>query len=481
VTATVIHGDCIAEMRAMADASVDAIVTDPPYLISFMGSAWDSADGIAGKPEVWREALRVLKPGGYIIAFSSSRTWHRMAVAIEDAGFITHPMVGWITGQGFPKATRLKVPGTDHLRYGLQALKPALEPIYMGQKPMVGTGTQNWLAHGCGALNIDGCRVPSEGGRHRDGEASQNRRYTERGASDFAALPGPRGGDPAGRWPANVITDGSPEVLDAFAAFAPKGSNPARYFASLGDVETRVSLDDASLSSFANAILLECQKKYASIARSGSGLPSQSAVSVLTHAVMRASTGAITLSDCRGLGEIVTESSMTLLCESVIITILSIAKSALPEPLPEKPFLSGNRARVAVATTPTGTTRITISHWKSDGSVDPVICSITPTKPGLSGAPFDTATRVHYAAKASKSERASSTHPTVKPLSLMKYLCRLVCPPGGTVLDMFCGTGTTLLAARLEGFHAIGIEQDAAYVADARKRLGLTFELEAAD
>lgn len=349
MTATVIHGDCIEQMRAMADASVDAVITDPPYLISFMGAKWDSADGIAGKPEVWREALRVLKPGGYIIAFSSSRTYGRMQVAIEDAGFITHPMIGWIFGQGFPKATRLKVPGTEHLRYGLQALKPALEPIYMGQKPMVGTGTQNWLAHGCGALNIDACRVGTDEVKTKDAVRSAHDSIgTFRENGGGARSSGSGANHAAGRWPANVIHDGSPEVLDAFAAFGERKSGA----------------------------------------------------------------------------------------------------------------WDGKRN--------TSKTRDVFGVFESRDE--------TP-RAGDTG----TAARFFYAAKASKADRAGSTHPTVKPLSLMRYLCRLVCPPGGTVLDMFCGTGTTLLAAQMEGFHAIGIEQDAAYVADARKRLGLTFELEAAD
>ena len=98
------HGDCLQVMRGLPDASVDAVVTDPPYLIGFMGKGWDGADGIAGKPEVWREALRLLKPGGHLLAFGGTRTWHRLAVAIEDAGFEVRDSIAWLYGSGFPKS-----------------------------------------------------------------------------------------------------------------------------------------------------------------------------------------------------------------------------------------------------------------------------------------------------------------------------------------------------------------------------------------
>ena len=98
-----INADCIEAMKAMADNSVDAIVTDPPYELGFMGKSWD-ASGIAFNIEVWQEALRVIKPGGHLIAFSGSRTYHRMAVAIEDAGFQIRDQIMWVYGSGFPKS-----------------------------------------------------------------------------------------------------------------------------------------------------------------------------------------------------------------------------------------------------------------------------------------------------------------------------------------------------------------------------------------
>lgn len=295
-------GDMLSVLPTLAENSVDSVVTDAPYHLTsivkrfgadgaapaksgktgafarasagFMGKQWDGGD-IAFQPETWAHVLRVLKPGGYIIAFSSSRTYQHMAVAIERAGFITHPLIGrlfdqggdiaafldsltpaqleafclildrndpvagllaYIFGSGFPKATRLNACALDgpfarldveKYRYGAQALKPALEPIYMGQKPFSEeTGTENVLRHGTGALNIEACRVGGDeqlragAGRlwshGRDGEASSVRRYQDRGGTNFAPLPGPRGGAPEGRWPANLIHDGSEEVVSAF-------------------------------------------------------------------------------------------------------------------------------------------------------------------------------------------------------------------------------------------------------------------------
>lgn len=269
-----INGDCIRAMRLMValGVRVDSVVCDPPYHLQsivkrfaktgrtesttsrsgphqrtargFMGKQWDGGD-IAFRPETWRLCFDLLKPGGYIFAFSGSRTYHRMACAIEDAGFIVHPMKGWIFGQGFPKAHNPKIEGMEGWRYGGQTFKPALEPIFFGQKPPDRKMRDNIRTHGTGAINVDACRVfGPEDAVERDGEPSQLRRYTERGGTDFAAHSGRRykvkrlepgatlektGGNwrpddgpvyegelKPGRWPANVVHDGSDEVLAAF-------------------------------------------------------------------------------------------------------------------------------------------------------------------------------------------------------------------------------------------------------------------------
>lgn len=300
-------GDNRESLASLPDNSVDSVVTDPPYgLVSiqkrfgkdgaapartekndgsfarlsggFMGKAWD-ATGIENDPAFWAEVLRVLKPGGYIVAFSSSRTYHRMACAIEDAGFTTHPMIGWLNGQGFPKAhaadkaidkmlgkegnvvpvgapVKRLIPGADQYRtgdwikdngreyqpgsympatdeaaqwqgwaYGGQVRKPALEPIYVGQKPFSEkSGAANILKWGVGAVNVEGCRVPSESGRPLvvPDRRSGNNTYSD-GLHGSKAV---EGGTDLGRHPANIIHDGSAEVVALFPDS--NGSGPAR-------------------------------------------------------------------------------------------------------------------------------------------------------------------------------------------------------------------------------------------------------------
>jgi len=214
-----IHGDCLEVLRSMPDCSVDAVVTDPPYGLSFMGKKWDYD---VPSVEVWAECLRVLKPGGHLLAFAGTRTQHRMAVRIEDAGFEIRDMIAWVYGSGFPKSldvskaidkaagadrevvsrqlhrkrssvggimntvevpryNTVTAPATDAAKqwqgWGT-ALKPALEPITVARKPLIGTVAENVLQHGTRAINVDGGRV--EGGR----------------------------------WPANFIHDGSEEAID---------------------------------------------------------------------------------------------------------------------------------------------------------------------------------------------------------------------------------------------------------------------------
>ena len=221
------EGDCLDVMRGMADASVDSIVTDPPYGLGFMGKAWD-----IGVPavDVFVECLRVLKPGGHLLAFGGSRTYHRLAVAVEDAGFEVRDQLMWLHGNGFPKSLDIakaidKAAGVEredkfeggmtrdaaHTRAARQwqgwgtALKPAHEPIVLARKALVGTVAQNVVAHGCGAINVDGCRIEVDRSPDQDG------------ATNFRA-----GGGYAvsGRFPANVMHDGSDEVIDLFPASA---------------------------------------------------------------------------------------------------------------------------------------------------------------------------------------------------------------------------------------------------------------------
>ncbi|WP_328990365.1 site-specific DNA-methyltransferase [Pseudomonas aeruginosa] len=201
-------------LKTFPDNSFDSVVTDPPYGLSFMGKRWDYD---VPSVEIWAECLRVLKPGGHLLAFAGTRTQHRMALRIEDAGFEIRDIIAWVYGSGFPKSKNLD---GDWQGWGT-ALKPALEPITVARKPLAGTVAANVLAHGTGTLNIDGCRInPTGESRERVGEATQDQRYTDAGGTNFAMKPGPRGGDAAGRWPANLIHDGSIEVVALFPADA---------------------------------------------------------------------------------------------------------------------------------------------------------------------------------------------------------------------------------------------------------------------
>ena len=315
----IIYGDCIDAMREMADNSADSIVTDPPYGLGFMGKAWDALP----PGEEWAaECLRVLKPGGHLLAFGGSRTWHRLAVAVEDAGFEIRDSIAWMYGSGFPKHRA--------------ALKPAFEPIVMARKPFKGSLTANEAIHGTGALNIDACRIDANGevltggtgtvGKHE----GWDRPYMHDGAQreNYKST--------AGRWPANVVLDDTTAEL----------------------------LDEQS-------------------GKAGGGY------------------------GVRGKGG--------------------------------KVYANGEGFANSLAETGQ-----TVGYGDSGG-----------------------ASRFFYVAKAPKRERPvvdGIAHPTVKPLALMRWLIRLVTPEGGTVLDPFAGSGTTVEACILESLHCIAIEREVEYL-----------------
>ncbi|WP_236175956.1 DNA-methyltransferase [Pseudomonas pseudonitroreducens] len=198
-------GDCLEVLRTIPDNTIDSVVTDPPYGLAFMGKRWDYD---VPSVEVWTECLRVLKPGGHLLAFAGTRTQHRMACRIEDAGFELRDMIAWVYGSGFPKSKNLD---GDWQGWGT-ALKPALEPITVARKPLAGTVAANALAHGTGALHIDACRIPAEPMQANTGSGGlPRRREHEQRGPGLVAQP-----HAEGRWPANLIHDGSDEVLAAF-------------------------------------------------------------------------------------------------------------------------------------------------------------------------------------------------------------------------------------------------------------------------
>lgn len=375
-------------LKTLADNSIDAIVTDPPYELGFMGKKWD-ASGIAYDVDLWRECLRVLKPGGHLLAFSGSRTYHRMTVAIEDAGFDIRDQIMWLYGSGFPKSHDVskaidKMAGAEREVIGISprhgggivgngtsyevkpaipnitapateaakewngwgtALKPAHEPICVARKPLIGTVAENVLTHGTGGINVDGCRVH---GTKESYEHDIKRRGYKDGANHVMKankdikfnVPITKNHDHntlkyvfQGRWPANIIHDGSAEVLAGFPS--DEKQSPARFF--------------------------YCAK--ASKKDRDEGL--------------------------EGFEE------------------------------RERPTM-GN---------------------------------------GIGGQPNQ------------QMQNNRNHHPTVKPTNLMQYLCRLVTPPNGVILDPFLGSGSTGKAAIYEGFQFVGFDLSAEYVEISRARI----------
>jgi DNA modification methylase len=385
------NGDNASVMPTLAENSVDAIVTDPPYGISFMGKRWDYDIPTV---EQFAECLRVLKPGGHLLCFCGTRTQHRMAVNIEDAGFELRDVIAWLYGSGFPKSLDVgksidkaagaerEVVGSRKMRelpsdvpfgQGLitshanaiagrntaaqvdvditapateaakqwdgwgTALKPSMELITVARKPLIGTVAANVLKYGTGALNVDACRIGLDGTENLDAKQRQSVGNPDMYSDIAKGLIGTEipTYNPSGRFPANTIHDGSEEVLALFPETAGK----------IG---------------------------------------------------MKGNTG------------------------------------------------HGNSI-----------------YGKFDHQED--------RTPGTTDT--GSAARFFYTSKADKTDRDGTKHPTVKPIDLMRYLVRLVCPVGGIVFDPWCGSGTTVYAARAEHCKAIGIERELEYVTDAANRL----------
>ena len=639
-------GDCLETLRTLPDNSVDSIVTDPPYGLSkepdmaevlrhwlagddyqhkgsgFMGKTWDS---FVPGPAIWRECLRVLKPGGHLLAFFGTRTQDMGTLAIRLAGFEIRDSISWVYGSGFPKSmdvskaidkaedyklqaahrrawveavqeAGLSLPGnsrhdwtvgehapgnkwwaefeawlpglsgekreaierivvgkgfkprptfhtadiggeaeaneyaittaaTDAARqwegWGT-ALKPAHEPITFARKPLAKghTVAANVLAHGTGALNIDGCRVePTGESRERAGEASQDRRYTEAGGTNFAAKPGIHGGDPAGRWPANLIHDGSDEVVALFPAEAVAAapvmgteptangfSGPVKYSGMRERVAGAFHGDSGSAARFfkqfevTDDVWLANLSPALSVERNLSLQELADAIAQ-SDAVTSALPEGIALSAATEPSTSVTPSESRLIATAVIQAIPRFVTASLLGPLHDVLILSPSPVKLVARREQIGTTTITASLSLSAGSAASITFSIMP-KSSEAGAKASKPSpgKFIYCAKASRkdrneglpssdqpavatnatmreredanwSARNGNFHPTVKPTDLMAYLCRLVTPPGGVVLDPFMGSGSTGKAAIREGFRFIGCELLPEYGDIARARL----------
>ena len=516
-------GDSRDVLKTLGDCSIDSIVTDPPYALvsivkrfgksgsaavkvpeggsgayarasaGFMGKKWDTGE-TAFAVEFWAECLRVLKPGGHVAAFSGTRTYHRLACAIEDAGFEIRDQLAWCYGSGFPKShdvskgidkaagaerevvgvnrgamsgwnadggtkfidRAITAPATDAARewegWGT-ALKPSWEPICFARKPLSeSTVAANVLRWRTGALNIDGCRVETDEDRRRNARGGENG-LTGTGTFKIRERRAEEQPQTAGRWPANVCHDGSDEVVAAFP------SNSARFFFNASDeLCTQNNASDAELR------FPQANELVGSVLK---GAVEQSTPQLVLKSI-----------DFPAPFTSVTPSELKQTSARLIEMIQSFAKKCSRESLPAKLTLSDSLVSIAAVCERIDTITITISLSKSNGSVAPVTFNITLTNSEVGAkdsAP--SSARFHYSAKASKADRAGSKHPTVKPIDLKRWLARLITPPGGTVLDPFAGSGTTGAACRLEGFSAVLIEREAEYQQDIRNRFATSADL----
>ena len=473
----IVHGDSLDVMATMPAESIDAVVTDPPYGIGFMGRGWDR--GVIGVP-FWEQALRVAKPSAYLLAFGGTRTVHRLASAIEDAGWIIRDMLVWGYASGFPKSKA--------------SLKPAWEPIVMARKP----GPLRELA-------IDACRI----GTTRDVSASHSRTAPTIGATGFADRRVESELDPnLGRWPANIILtdpifDGGWEGVvgggETSSGLGTRRSPFDSYSGGFGatDEVTATYGDSGTYSRFFQIPRgASCDWCGASTADPSSSQPSPLDGSAPSDAAISTDGQQVSI-------ERLMDSPNTSAIET----------SSLSDDAANTPHTRRSRQR--------GTSHA--STRPSSPAKSPDVASpetdTTTTIPGLSmcatcveattsvtTSPSPSYTRFLIIPKADRADREpvlgglpvgfaptmndgiggrehspndprsyrQNVHPTVKPTDLMRHLVRLVTPTGGTVLDPFLGSGTTGLAAEMEGFDWIGIEKEAEYVAIAEARLNGT-------
>lgn len=478
---TVRRGDSLEVLKALPPNSIDSIVTDPPYALSMMGAKWDTFKGEDGETsnqafqrwcEEWaRECLRVLKPGGHMLAFGGTRTFHRLVSGIEDAGFEIRDTIHWHYASGFPKSRNIskdidkisgakreavgkkKAPGfakanvkhgaqkrskTEFVEYSKEsvtkdakkwegwgtALKPAQEPICVARKPLSGTVAQNVLAHGVGALNIDGCRLsplsPEEVAR------------SGRSTGGYSGGLGPvswkeENKKHPGRWPANLVFSHT-EECEVVSSSKINGGKRGGYqggkrkggFFSIGSdkgdskpngrVYGEETIELWSCHPLCPVRLLDEQ------------------TGVLKSGLMKKGTRRSAGGGYRG----------GFPGEATSTDTYGDAGGA------SRFFYS---AKVSTRERNVGCGDL---FWSADGKL------ITEKK--WNKLPKD------------KRDRGN-VHPTLKPVSLMRWLCRLVTPPGGVVLDLFCGSGSTGMAARLEGFRFIGVDLVEQHVIISRHRI----------
>lgn len=420
----ILRGDCRERLKEVPDGTIDAIVTDPPYELGFMGKRWDSS-GVAYDVATWRECLRVLKPGGHLLAFGGSRTYHRIACAIEDAGFEVRDSIHWIYGSGFPKSLNIAkeidrklgveptVVGTEtrtNEASGLvavgqgartkverkitvptspqaaawegwgTALKPAHEPVIVARKPLEGTVAANVLAHGTGGMNLDACRVGDE---VRFNAAAGNTGDTPASLAPVNVT-GYEGAEVEGRWPPNILLSHEVECQEG----APCASTcPA------------AAVDAQS------GIKQSRKQKGPKGARPGGFM------NVTEGAPGSGGANGPTYDDKGG------------------------ASRFFPVFYCPKPSRKERDGGLGEEFATASAAEMTDREEGSDGLNSP-------------------------RAGAGRTGGAKNIHPTVKPVELMRWLVRLVAPKGSVVLDPFTGSGTTGIACMKEGVNFLGCELD---------------------
>mgnify|MGYP000390830774 FL=1 len=530
----VIHGDCLDALRAMPDASVDAVVTDPPYGLSFMGKKWDY--DVPGT-DVWAECLRVLKPGGHLLAFAGTRTQHRMCVRIEDAGFEIRDMIAWVYGSGFPKSHNLK---GEWEGWGT-ALKPSWESVTWATKPTSEQSERATIVSNLSRLEARLWLLLSVSAAAKSSRSNQ---------SEYDAACG------TAQWDADAITNLRAALCDQMdtSQFESATTTALNIVSSwnrilaeswgrestfITETESSTTTDLRSLK-FAlsqitpESIVAACSRPGGFDANASLAERHFSASVALLRSIHTLSATGRAMS--RGA-----ENSLDAGVSPSLDPCI-MARKPLDGTVAENVQEWGTGAinvegcRVpgndhASAWDRPVSTNIGAGSYISDGTQH--VIDISANKPsgrwpanlihdgseevlaGFPGESDGSAARFFYCAKASKRDRdegldgfevkrtggmqatadgsmltgsgnerktaRANTHPTVKPTALMQYLCRLVTPPGGTVLDPFTGSGSTGKAAIIEGFNFIGIEREAEYVEIARARIAHAERLHSAN
>jgi DNA modification methylase len=564
----ILLGDSLEVLATLDAESVDVVVTDPPYELAFMGRSWD-ASGISFRAETWAAMLRVAKPGAHLLAFGGTRTFHRIAVAIEDAGWQLRDTLSWLYGSGFPKS--------KNLDGGLgTALKPAWEPIILARKPLIGTVAANVEQYGTGALNIDAARLGDgtspTANRRASARASGNAPMQERILGVVSAVEaeaqgriGRRGSadvymaeresEQLGRWPANVALSHSENCRQVGTKLG-DAYNQALAVSGLSGITGYQKGDGRGASEPEIIAVWECEEgcavrmldeqsgetrspkpyDYGGEPSGGGssrffftatpdcllcGLPRKHGIpsgwnpssasdagrsSATTQATDASSAHANALDVERTARAV---SSVASLCDScgtaIARSLAATRRDRSPDidlgvvSISERKRQILRRSLVLLAgdagsidTTPT-TDALNLWSGCVRAAIDATTSSAVPSEASVQ--------RFRYESKASRSEREdgldhrtrrnvndgrdtaidnpyqrgdtqrANTHPTVKPVDLMRWLVRLVTPRGGRVLDPFAGSGTTGIACVLEGFEFVGVEREPEHVEIAKARI----------